>query len=101
MKILMTGVLAAACAQPLAACDLCAIYTATEAQGGTGAGFYGGVVEQFTEFGSVYEDGHKVASEGGATLMNSNLPSACGDVCIVVAATALDRSLVTSSSRPR
>jgi hypothetical protein len=64
MKILINAVFVAACAQPLAACDLCAIYSATEAQGGSGAGFYGGVAEQFTEFGSVYEEGHKVASEG-------------------------------------
>ena len=35
MKVLLSAVAAAACVQPLLACDLCPIYAATEAQGGT------------------------------------------------------------------
>jgi hypothetical protein len=56
--------LAGACTQPVLGCDLCSVYAATEAQGGSGKGFFGGVAEQFTHFGTVQEDGHKVASEG-------------------------------------
>ena len=37
---------AAACAQPVLACDFCSIYLANESR--TGTGFYGGVSEQFT-----------------------------------------------------
>ena len=59
MKILLcVGVVA--CAQPLLACDLCAIYAATEAQGGTGAGFFGGVAEQFTYFGTLQDSRNRV-----------------------------------------
>jgi hypothetical protein len=64
MKILISVVLAGACTQPVLGCDLCSVYAATEAQGGSGKGFFGGVAEQFTHFGTVQEDGHKVASEG-------------------------------------
>jgi hypothetical protein len=64
MKILISVVLAGACTQPVLGCDLCSVYAATEAQAGSGKGFFGGVAEQFTHFGTVQEDGHKVASEG-------------------------------------
>src|SRR5437899_3045550 len=64
MKILISAVLAAAWAQPVFGCDLCSIYSATEAQGGTGKGFFGGVAEQFTHFGTVQDSGHKVGGEG-------------------------------------
>jgi hypothetical protein len=64
MKILISVVLAGACTQPVLGCDLCSVYAATEAQGGSGKGFFGGVADQFTHFGTVQEDGHKVASEG-------------------------------------
>jgi hypothetical protein len=64
MKILVSAVLAGAIAQPVLGCDLCAIYAATEAQGGAGREFFGGVAEQFTEFGSLYENGHPIAGQG-------------------------------------
>src|SRR3954451_6023665 len=67
MKILKTSisaVLAGALAHPAPGCDLCSIYAATEAQGGAGQGFYGGVAEQFTEFTTVQDSGHRIASEG-------------------------------------
>jgi hypothetical protein len=60
MKILLPAVLAAACAQPMFACDLCAIYAAAQAQGGSGAGFYGGLAEQFSYFGTLQDSGNKV-----------------------------------------
>src|SRR6266404_1653372 len=59
MKILIPAVLAAACAQPVFACDLCSIYAAAQAQGGSGAGFYGGFAEQFTYFGTLQNEGNQ------------------------------------------
>jgi hypothetical protein len=64
LKIWISAVIAGAIAQPALSCDLCAIYSATEAQGGIGQGFYAGVAEQYTKFGTLQEDGHKIASEG-------------------------------------
>jgi hypothetical protein len=64
MKLWISAVLAGAAAQPALGCDLCSIYAATQAQTGSGRGFFGGVAEQFTQIGAVYDDGHKIASEG-------------------------------------
>jgi len=63
MKIWISAVLAGALAQPALSCDLCAIYSATEAQGGAGRGFFAGVAEQFTEFGTLQNEGHEIAGE--------------------------------------
>ena len=54
MKILVSTVLAAASVSSLTACDFCAVYTATEAH--AGQGFYGGVAEQFTHFGTMQNE---------------------------------------------
>src|SRR5476651_1849418 len=48
---------------PVMACDICSIYSAQEAQGG-GKGFFGGVAEQFTQFGTLQDDGQKVPGNG-------------------------------------
>jgi hypothetical protein len=64
MKLWISAVLAGAAAQPALGCDLCSIYAATQAQAGSGRGLFGGVAEQFTQIGAVYDDGHKTASEG-------------------------------------
>src|SRR5262252_4723002 len=64
IKIWISAALSGAMAQAAIGCDLCAIYSATEAQAGTGKGFFGGVAEQFTEFGTLQEEGHRIASEG-------------------------------------
>jgi len=45
------------------ACDLCAVYSASEAQG-NGQGFYGGMAEQYTYFNTLQSAGHKVANDG-------------------------------------
>jgi hypothetical protein len=60
MKILFPTVILAACAQPALACDLCAIYAATEAQAGNNRGFFGGFAEQYTHFGTLQDEGHEV-----------------------------------------
>jgi len=71
MKFFIPAVLAAACAQPVLACDLCSIYAATEAQGGTGKGFFGGVAEQFTHFGTLQNEGHEVPNTIGQYIDSS------------------------------
>src|ERR1700682_4251068 len=71
MKIFIPAVLAAACAQSLPACDLCSIYAATEAQGGAVIGFFGGVAEQFTRFGTLQEEGRKVPNTIGQYIGSS------------------------------
>jgi hypothetical protein len=64
MKKLISVLLAGACVPPAVGCDLCSVYAATEAQGGSGKGFFAGVAEQFTHFGTLQEDGHKIPGEG-------------------------------------
>lgn len=48
----------------LRACDLCSVYAAQEAQGG-GKGFFGGVAEQYTDFGTFQSEGHTVSNPDG------------------------------------
>jgi hypothetical protein len=63
--------MAAACAQPVVACDLCAVYAATEAQGGSGKGWFGGVAEQFTYFNALQAAGQDVANQGNQYIKSS------------------------------
>src|SRR5712675_33170 len=63
-NILACAILAVAGTQPVLACDLCSVYAASQAQGGDGKGFFGGVAEQFTRFGSLQSDGQPVANDG-------------------------------------
>jgi hypothetical protein len=71
MKILNLTVLAGVVAAPASACDLCSIYSATQARGEIGQGFYSGVAEQFSHFGTVQVDGQKVPNETGQYLDSS------------------------------
>jgi hypothetical protein len=64
-KFLALAVLAVASAQPVLGCDLCAIYSAQEAQGG-GKGFFAGTAEQFTDFSSFKSDGHSAPNTDSA-----------------------------------
>lgn len=66
MNIFMLVGLSVAIAQPVRACDLCAVFAASEAQGGDGKGFFGGVAGQFTEFGTLQADGREIANAEGA-----------------------------------
>ena len=54
------------------ACDLCSVYSANEAHGDLVKGFYSGVAEQFTHFGTMQQDGGKVPNEAGQQ-MNSSI----------------------------
>ena len=53
------------------ACDLCAVYAASEARGEIGKGWFGGVAEQFTHYGTLQEDGHEVANPADQYLDSS------------------------------
>ena len=72
MKILVLTVLTVGSAQALSACDLCSVYSATQARGGIGKGIFAGVAEQFTHFGSLQRDGVEVPNETGQHLDSSN-----------------------------
>lgn len=71
MKIYFYAVLSVAVVQSSAACDLCAVYSATQAHGEIGKGFSAGVAEQFTHFGTLQNNGVKVPNEVGQTLDSS------------------------------
>ncbi len=71
MKYLFVVGLAAAGVQSLSACDLCAVYSATEARGEIGQGWCAGVAEQFTHFGTLQEDGREVPNDVGQRLDSS------------------------------
>lgn len=53
------------------ACDMCAIYTATEAQGESRRGFFIGAAEQFTRFGTLQFEGSEVPNPTGQRLDSS------------------------------
>jgi hypothetical protein len=71
MKFLKLALAAVVCAQPVLACDFCAVYTASEALGVSGKGFFAGVAEQYTHFGTLQQDGHEVPNEVGQYLDSS------------------------------
>ena len=48
---------------PAFGCDLCAVYSSAEARGEMGRGFFGGVAEQFTHYGSLQYNGNNVAND--------------------------------------
>src|SRR5881396_3217062 len=61
MKIL--SVLAGVVATPAIACDLCSVYSAMQARGEIDKGFTVGVAQQFTHYGTLQEDGHKIPND--------------------------------------
>ena len=71
-KIILSFVFAGALAGPAGACDLCAVYAAGAARGEAGSGFFAGVAEQFTHFGTVQIDGQKAPNPTGQ-FMNSTI----------------------------
>jgi hypothetical protein len=64
---ILTGGLAAS----VSACDICAIYSASEARGEVGKGAFAGLAEQFTHFGTVQIDGKKIEDPSGQYLNSS------------------------------
>jgi hypothetical protein len=71
MKRYLFVIAAAVCAQPVVACDLCSIYSATEAQGGSGKGFFAGAAEQFTRFNTYQIDGREFPNTGSQYINSS------------------------------
>lgn len=52
-------------------CDLCTIYSATQAQGEAGKGPFAGITEQFTHFGTLQVEGKEVPNGAGQYLNSS------------------------------
>ena len=65
MKKICWSVLGSLLATPVVACDLCSIYSATQARGEIGKGFHVSFAEQFTHFGTLQENGVKVPNGAG------------------------------------
>jgi len=61
---IFVSVISLAAVGPVFSCDLCAIYAAAQAQGQNGKGFFGGIAEQFTHFGTLQQEGHEIPNEG-------------------------------------
>jgi hypothetical protein len=71
MKITtLLGFMVATASSTAFACDLCAIYRATEAKVSK-PGYYTGVFEQYTRFGTLRDGGKKVENEAGQYLNSS------------------------------
>lgn len=71
MKNFAFAVLAVASAPSLLACDLCAVYAASESRGELGKGLIIGGAEQFTHFGTLQQDGVEVPNGANQSLDSS------------------------------
>lgn len=71
MKAVQFFIVMAFLAFPAAACDLCSIYSASQAMGRRGKGFFAGVAEQFTYFGTLQDNGHAVPNPVGQRMESS------------------------------
>lgn len=71
IRFLALSILLATAAATANACDVCAIYTATEAEGVSKRGPFLGVAEQFTHFGTLQRDGREVPDSSGQYLDSS------------------------------
>jgi len=74
LKVLgLSAVIAGAIVTPAMACDLCSVYAASQAQGGTGAGFLGGIAESYNHFGTLRDGGHVITIPGDSEFINSSV----------------------------
>lgn len=78
MKLFGLTVLAGTLAVPALACDVCAVYSAATARGEIGKGFYVGLAEQFTRFGTLQTDGMQTPSPVEQYLNSSTAQFAVG-----------------------
>jgi len=69
-KALFLMIFSMMAAQPVLACDLCAIYRSMEAKS-SNPGFNIGVFEQFTHFGTIQQDGKDIGNPAGQSLDSS------------------------------
>ena len=60
MKCLTASLLTGALVLPAPACDMCSIYSSPEAGHPSGPGFFAGVAEQFTHFGTLQDNGQRI-----------------------------------------
>ena len=56
---------------PAHPCDLCSVYSSEQMHGEIGAGIYAGIAEQFTDFGTLQDNGEKVANPARQYLKSS------------------------------
>lgn len=63
-KLFGIAVLALVSAPVALACDCCSIFSACNLQAENEKGFFGGVAEQYTHFGTLQDDGHKIPGDG-------------------------------------
>ena len=70
MTSLACGAALASVPAPVAACDLCAIYTATEMRESR-TGFELGVAEQYSRFTTLKDDGHEIPNEADERMSSS------------------------------
>ena len=71
MRLLTFFLLGVAGLKTASGCEMCATYEATRSYGEPARGLFAGVAEQFTHFGTVQEDGAKVANPSGQYLDSS------------------------------
>ncbi len=71
MKLFCYSVLVSAAVPAAFGCDLCAVYNVAAAHGQANQGFSLSVAEQFTHFGTLQMDGHRVANPTGQYLDSS------------------------------
>jgi hypothetical protein len=66
-----SAVLTGALATQANACDLCSIYSAAQAHGEVGEGFFAGVAEQYTHYGTIQEEGSELPNVASQRLRSS------------------------------
>ena len=71
MKLFCCAVLVSSAVPAAFGCDLCALYNVAAAHGQANQGFSLTVAEQFTHFGTLQMDGHRVANPTGQYLDSS------------------------------
>ena len=77
LSVAVLAILVNVIAIPAYACDLCSIYNSVESQKPVDGSLRLGVVEQFTEYGKLQENGHKVDNEMHQRL-NSSITQVVG-----------------------
>ena len=71
LQLTLAAAVAGVLVTPALSCDLCAVYSAIQARGESGKGFYAAAAEQFTHFGTLQLDGHKVPNDVNQSLDSS------------------------------
>ena len=59
----LSSILVGTLTSPSRACDLCSVYSAMQARGEIDKGFLAGAAQQFTHYGTLQEDGHRIPND--------------------------------------